>query len=251
MKASSPYSCRLRGVQRRTGHRFCATRHGSSPLSSTGEDTSLVHFVLSALRPSLRLVPLRGMTFAVALAGMSGASVAYAADESPDGSAGTVRTSWADSVRTALANRAHKAASWTQHGMASWYGRHFHGRRTSSGEIFNTNDMTAAHPSLPIGTKLLVTSQDTGRSVIVTVNDRGPFNSRIIDLSHAAAERIGMLHSGTAHVTIAQVADHPSTDMTAPNAASEVAEADSADTSEEAIQAASSQTSSKKRTRQH
>lgn len=245
MKASSPYSCRLRRVQRGTGPRFCAIEHGSSPLSSTGEDTSLVQFVLSALRPSLRLVPLRGMTFAVALAGMSGASIAHAADESPDGSAGTVRTSWADSVRTALANRAHKAASWTQHGVASWYGRHFHGHRTSSGAVFNTNDMTAAHPSLPIGTKLLVTSQDTGRSVIVTVNDRGPFNSRIIDLSHAAAERIGMLHSGTAHVTIAQVANQPATD-----AASEVAEAESHDTSEEAIQAASGQISSRKSSRQ-
>ncbi|GBR55040.1 lipoprotein [Gluconobacter sphaericus NBRC 12467] len=81
-----------------------------------------------------------------------------------------------------------------------------------------------------------MTSQDTGRSVVVTVNDRGPFNSRIIDLSHAAAAKIGMLGAGTAHVTIAKMTDiapplHPATEP-------EVAEADPSDTSAQAIQAA-------------
>lgn len=117
-------------------------------------------------------------------------------------------TSWADSVRAALARRTQRLkhdVQWTQQGVASWYGRQFQGRRTSSGEVFNTNALTAAHRTLPIGTKLKVVSEETGRSVIVTVNDRGPFNSRVIDLSHAAASQIGMLNHGTAHVKIARL----------------------------------------------
>lgn len=150
----------------------------------------------------------------------------------------TAQTSWAASVRAALANRAHEAAArirqdWSQHGLASWYGRHHRGRRTSSGEIFDTEAMTAAHPSLPLGTKLLVTSQETGRSVVVTVNDRGPFNHRVIDLSRAAAEKIGMIQAGTAHVTIARLEGAPGAE-----APTEVAEAAPSDTSEQAIRAA-------------
>ncbi|MEJ5156246.1 septal ring lytic transglycosylase RlpA family protein [Gluconobacter wancherniae] len=181
---------------------------------------------------------LRGLTFVLTLAGAAGAGTAHAADESQNN--GTVHTSWAASVRAALSNHAHKAASWTQNGVASWYGRHFHGRRTSSGAIFDTNTMTAAHPSLPIGTKLLVTSQDTGQSVVVTVNDRGPFNNRIIDLSHAAAAKIGMLHSGTAHVTIAQLPKAVPGAPVSTGPEMEVAEADPADTSTQAIENAAS-----------
>ncbi|MBS1102169.1 septal ring lytic transglycosylase RlpA family protein [Gluconobacter sp. Dm-62] len=195
-----------------------------------------MRFELSVLRNPLRFLPLRSMTFAVALAGLASHHAAHAGDDSA--SEGTPGTSWAESVRTALANRAHQAVhAWSQHGVASWYGRHFHGRRTASGTVFNTNDLTAAHPSLPIGTKLLVTSQDTGRSVVVTVNDRGPFNSRIIDLSHAAAAKIGMLGAGTAHVTIAKM-----TPSVGPDAEPEVAEADPSDTSAQAIQAAGTDT---------
>ncbi|GBQ19809.1 lipoprotein [Tanticharoenia sakaeratensis NBRC 103193] len=114
--------------------------------------------------------------------------------------------------------------------MASWYGARFHGRRTESGAIFDRNALTAAHPTLPIGTKLLVRSEDTGRSVVVTVNDRGPFNHRIIDLSRAAAERIGMVASGTARVALTPLpaADQPSV---------EVAQAADEDTPEQAIAA--------------
>lgn len=206
----------------------------SEPVPSTGEEPDIVRFNLSALRNPLGFIPLRSMTFAVALAGLAGHHTAHASDESAVD--GTPRTSWANSVRAALSNRAHQAAhAWSQHGMASWYGRHFHGRRTASGATFNTNDLTAAHPSLPIGTKLLVTSQDTGRSVVVTVNDRGPFNSRIIDLSHAAAAKIGMLGAGTAHVTIAKMTEA----VPSPQSSSEpeVAEADPSDTSAQAIEA--------------
>lgn len=80
-----------------------------------------------------------------------------------------------------------------QHGGASWYGPGFHGRRTASGETFNTNAMTAAHRTLPFGTRVKVVNTRTGRSVVVRINDRGPFiRGRIIDLAKAPAKAIGM-----------------------------------------------------------
>ncbi len=88
-------------------------------------------------------------------------------------------------------------------GYASWYGPKFHGRRTSSGEIFNMYDMTCAHRTLPLGTILLVTNLENGRSVVVRVNDRGPFvKGRIIDLSYAAARALGMVDKGVVKVKI-------------------------------------------------
>ncbi len=91
-------------------------------------------------------------------------------------------------------------------GTASWYGGDgdgFHGRRTASGEIFDSNAMTAAHPFLPFGTRVWVTHLGSGRQVEVRINDRGPFiGGRIIDLSRAAAEVIGMRYSGTATVRV-------------------------------------------------
>ena len=88
-------------------------------------------------------------------------------------------------------------------GNASYYGTRFHGRRTANGERFNMNAMTAAHKSLPFGTKVRVTNKRNGKSVVVRINDRGPYaHGRVIDLSKAAASRIGMLHSGTAPVKI-------------------------------------------------
>src|SRR3712207_1064649 len=80
-----------------------------------------------------------------------------------------------------------------QGGHASWYGPGFHGRRTASGETFNTNALTAAHRSLPFGTRVRVVNEKTGRSVIVRINDRGPFaKGRVIDLARSAAQQIGM-----------------------------------------------------------
>jgi rare lipoprotein A len=82
---------------------------------------------------------------------------------------------------------------WQQKGMASWYGPGFHGRKTASGERFNTQELTAAHLTLPFGTKLLVRNERNGKEVIVRVNDRGPYaKSRIIDLSQAAARALGI-----------------------------------------------------------
>jgi rare lipoprotein A len=88
-------------------------------------------------------------------------------------------------------------------GYASWYGGKFQGRKTANGEIFDTNKLTAAHKTLPFGTKVRVTDPETGKSVIVRVNDRGPFvEDRIIDLSRAAADIIGLTSRGVARVRI-------------------------------------------------
>lgn len=90
-----------------------------------------------------------------------------------------------------------------QSGVASWYGPGFHGRRTASGERFDMNDLTAAHPSLPFGTRLQVRNARTGQHVIVRVNDRGPFKkNRILDLSYAAARAVGVYGPGTAYVEL-------------------------------------------------
>jgi len=91
----------------------------------------------------------------------------------------------------------------TQVGIASWYGPGFHGRRTSSGEVYNQYDLTAAHQTLPHGTRVQVTNLTNGRSVLVRINDRGPFvDDRIIDLSYAAARQIDMIGPGTAMVQV-------------------------------------------------
>jgi rare lipoprotein A len=91
-----------------------------------------------------------------------------------------------------------------EEGLASWYGGKFHGRKTASGERFDQNALTAAHRTMPFGTKLRVTNRKNGRSVKVRVNDRGPFSSRkrVIDLSKAAAEAIGMTRDGIVPVKI-------------------------------------------------
>ncbi len=91
-----------------------------------------------------------------------------------------------------------------QSGGASWYGPGFHGRRTASGETFNTNAMTAAHRTLPFGTKVKVVNKKTGKSVVVRINDRGPYaHGRVIDLSKASAQALGI--SGVGSVTLAQL----------------------------------------------
>ena len=88
-------------------------------------------------------------------------------------------------------------------GVASYYGDEFVGRQTSNGEIYTHEALTAAHRSLPFGTKIRVNSLENGRSVVVKVNDRGPWKSdRILDLSRAAAIELGMIQSGTARVRI-------------------------------------------------
>ncbi|WP_435938259.1 septal ring lytic transglycosylase RlpA family protein [Moraxella bovoculi] len=93
-----------------------------------------------------------------------------------------------------------------QTGLASWYGRQFHGKKTASGETFNMNAMTAAHRSLPLNCYIRVTNKDNGKSVIVKVNDRGPFNgNRVLDLSYGAAQAIGITQRGTGNVIIERI----------------------------------------------
>lgn len=93
--------------------------------------------------------------------------------------------------------------AFEQEGLASWYGGKFQGRQTASGEIFDTNQFTAAHKTLPFGTIVKVTSLESGESTVVRINDRGPFiPGRIIDLSRAAAAVIGLAGSGVAKVRI-------------------------------------------------
>ncbi len=95
------------------------------------------------------------------------------------------------------------AEGYVEEGLASWYGPNFHGKRTSSGEIFDMNDMTAAHKILPLGTYVKVTRLDTNQWIIVRINDRGPFvNDRVIDLSKRAAEALGIVGKGLARVRI-------------------------------------------------
>ncbi len=94
-------------------------------------------------------------------------------------------------------------APFRQQGVASWYGKRYHGSKTSSGETYDMYAMTAAHTVLPIPSYVRVTSLANGRSVVVRVNDRGPFhNDRVIDLSYTAALKLGMLSSGSARVEV-------------------------------------------------
>ena len=99
-----------------------------------------------------------------------------------------------------------KVADFSQEGRASWYGPKFHGRKTSSGERYDMNMMTAAHPTLPIPSYAKVTNLANGKEVVVRINDRGPFHgNRAIDVSRAAAQKLGFINAGTARVRIEQI----------------------------------------------
>lgn len=98
------------------------------------------------------------------------------------------------------------SAGYKEKGIASWYGKKFHGHRTSSGETYNMYSMTAAHKTLPLPTYVRVTHLENGRSVIVKVNDRGPFHdNRIIDLSYSAAKKLGVTAKGTGAVEVTAI----------------------------------------------
>ena len=102
-----------------------------------------------------------------------------------------------------LTLQADERPSYVEHGEASWYGAEFDGNTTSSGEPFDSQELTAAHPELPLGAEVEVTNVATGRSVEVEINDRGPcVDGRAIDLSEAAAEQLDMLDEGVAPVRI-------------------------------------------------
>jgi rare lipoprotein A len=112
-------------------------------------------------------------------------------------------------LTAACATRAPQSPS-TMVGVASWYGPGFHGRRTASGERYDQNELTAAHRTWPLGTPVKVTCVDSGRSVMVRINDRGPFvDGREIDLSYGAARRLGMVQNGTAEVRLEPIKNYP------------------------------------------
>jgi rare lipoprotein A len=97
-------------------------------------------------------------------------------------------------------------SKFKQTGLASWYGRKFHGRKTASGETFDMNAMTAAHRSLPLNCYVKVTNKSNGKSVVVKVNDRGPFHGkRVLDLSYGAAKKLGITSEGVGNVAIERV----------------------------------------------
>ena len=99
-----------------------------------------------------------------------------------------------------------KIEQFSQTGKASWYGPGFHGKKTSSGERFDMNTLSAAHRTLPIPSYARVTNLSNGKSVVVRVNDRGPCHgNRVMDLSKAAAKELGFIHTGTANVKVEQI----------------------------------------------
>ena len=107
-------------------------------------------------------------------------------------------------------SRLGSAAGFDETGIASWYGDKFHGRLTASGEPYDMYAMTAAHKSIPLPTFARVTNLDNNRSIVVRINDRGPFvGDRLIDLSYAAAAKLDMLGKGTAHVRVVSLSGVP------------------------------------------
>ncbi|WP_422195347.1 septal ring lytic transglycosylase RlpA family protein [Acinetobacter sp.] len=109
-----------------------------------------------------------------------------------------------EKLNTVASNTVRK---FSQTGTASWYGRQFHGRKTASGETFDMNAMTAAHRSLPLNCYIRVTNRNNGKSVVVKVNDRGPFHgNRVVDLSYGAAKQLGITSAGVGNVSIERVA---------------------------------------------
>jgi rare lipoprotein A len=105
---------------------------------------------------------------------------------------------------TAVASNS--VSKFKQTGLASWYGRKFHGRKTASGDTFDMNGLTAAHRSLPLNCYVKVTNKTNGKSVVVKVNDRGPFHgNRVMDLSYGAAKQLGITSKGVGNVSIERV----------------------------------------------
>ncbi len=106
---------------------------------------------------------------------------------------------WAPPARAEDAN---VGPGWSETGTASFYAKFWHGRRTASGERFDNNELTAAHPWLPFGTRVKVLVEETGQEVVVRITDRMFSRSRVIDLSQRAARLLGIVRQGTAEVTL-------------------------------------------------
>jgi len=130
------------------------------------------------------------------------AACAPTATRTSNGS-GTLPATTPAATLVAVARNAATPSITEEHGIASWYGPGFAGRLTANGEVFDPSQLTAAHKELPFNTLVTVHNLENGRSVVVRINDRGPFKpGRIIDLSRAGAEAVGMIGSGTAQVRL-------------------------------------------------
>jgi rare lipoprotein A len=157
----------------------------------------------AAGRPIIRNV----MIFLAALSLALAAGCASKVPEPPPGTKkpGTKRpaTQRPYSIRGKTYHPIPSAAGYRETGYASWYGPNFHGRRTSNGEVYDMDEMTAAHKILPMNTYVQVTNLRTGQKSVVRINDRGPFvDGRIIDLSREAAKKVGVYGPGTAKVNV-------------------------------------------------
>jgi rare lipoprotein A len=151
------------------------------------------------------------VTLALSLAAAAPAALAQAAS-APTAAASKATEVAAPAAAPAVAAAPAAAAPTgdAMSGKAAWYGRKFNGRKTASGQRFNAAAMTAAHPSLAFGTKVKVTNTKNKRSAVVIINDRGPKTpGRVIDVSQAAANRLGILRGGTADVTLEVVGNAP------------------------------------------
>jgi rare lipoprotein A len=139
-----------------------------------------------------------------ALAWVLWCGAAVAAVPEPPAEAAMPQVSEQGDARVSEALAQDSSATLLQRGWATWYGgKRWHGRRTASGERFDRQALTAAHKTLPLGSRVRVVNLSNGREVTVRINDRGPFTSKfIIDLSEAAAERLGMRHVGRAQVAL-------------------------------------------------
>lgn len=121
-------------------------------------------------------------------------------------SSGPVKQSKPYTIRGVTYYPLASGVGFSEEGVASWYGRDFHGKKTANGERYDMYGMTAAHKLLPFNTQVRVTNLSNGKSVVVRVNDRGPFvEKRVIDLTHTAASKIGMLGPGTCRVRVESV----------------------------------------------
>jgi rare lipoprotein A (peptidoglycan hydrolase) len=135
-------------------------------------------------------------------------------NETTSGDASVRKVSVERDVRTT----SKRAAKHALNGIASWYGPRFHGKKTASGEIYDQNKLTAAHKTVPLGTKARVTNLENGSTVEVEINDRGPFvEGRIIDLSRAAARALGLVKLGTAPVQVELIPEFGMAEETASN----------------------------------
>jgi rare lipoprotein A len=145
------------------------------------------------------------LTAALCLAGSLLASAALAQGASAPAPAASKAVEAAAPAAPAVKAPAAPAAATgdAMSGTAAWYGRKFNGRKTASGQRFNASALTAAHPSLPFGSRVKVTNTKNKRSVVVVINDRGPTTpGRIVDVSQAAAQRLGFTRAGTTDVTL-------------------------------------------------